>query len=72
MVQWIVRSIPNDGHIELFLILASSSVCDTGHGMYYPVCGMVDMKDPLIRKNTHIVVTAGFLSHSLSGSLPYV
>ena len=47
--------------------------CNKGHGMCYPVCGMVHIKEPLllIRKSNH-VATAGFLSHYLSGPLLYV
>ena len=47
--------------------------CNKGHYMYYPVCGMVHIKEPLllIRKSSH-VVAAGFLSHYLNGSLPYI
>ena len=40
--------------------------CNKGCGMYYPLCGMVDIKDPLLLK-AHVVVAAGFLSCFLSG-----
>ena len=41
--------------------------------MCYPVCGMVHIKEPLllIERVAH-VAAAGFLSHYLSGHLPYV
>ena len=41
--------------------------------MCYPVCGMVHIKEALllIGKSSH-VAAAGFLSHYLSGPLPYV
>ena len=38
MVQWIVRSIPYDGQIELFLILARSSQCVTQRSWYVLSC----------------------------------
>ena len=48
--------------------------CNKGHGMCYPVCGMMHIKEPLllIGKSGNEVVAAGFLSHYLSGPLPYV
>ena len=48
--------------------------CNKGHGMCYPVYGVVHIKDPLLlfRKRAHVVVAASFLSHYLSGPLPYV
>ena len=50
MKQWVVGSIPHGGPIELF---SHSSWCYTtcvtkGHGMCYPVCGMVHIKYPLL------------------------
>ena len=47
--------------------------CNKGRGMYYPVCGMLHIKEPLllIGKSSH-VAAADFLSHYLSGPLPYV
>ena len=44
--------------------------CNKGCDMCYPVCGMVHNKEPLERV-AH-VVAAGFLSHYLSGTFPYV
>ena len=40
MVQWVVGSILHGGTIELFLVPAS--------GIYYPVCGMMHIKEPLL------------------------
>ena len=47
--------------------------CNKGRGMCYPVCGMIHIKDLLllIGRVAH-VAGAGFLSHYLSGPLPYV
>ena len=44
--------------------------CNKGHGMCYPVCGMVHIKEPLllIERVAH-VAAAGFLSHFLNGPL---
>ena len=44
-----------------------------GRGMYYPVCGMMHIKEPLllIGKSSPFAA-AGFLSRYLSGTLPYV
>ena len=37
------------GHIELFLVAAMlHNWCNKGHGMCYPVCGMVHIKEPLL------------------------
>ena len=49
MVRWVVGSILHGGPIELFLVPASAhDWCNKGHGMCYPVCGMVHMKEPLL------------------------
>ena len=44
--------------------------CNKSHGMCYPVCGMMDIKEPLllIRKSSSLDI----LSCYLSGPLPYV
>ena len=55
MVLWVVRSIPHSGPNEPFLIPAvHHDRCTKGHGMCYPVCGMVHIKEPLllIRKSS--------------------
>ena len=48
--------------------------CNKSCGMCYPVCEMVHIKEPLllIEKSSHVVAAAGFLSHYLSGPLPYI
>ena len=47
--------------------------CKKGHGMCYPVCGIVHIKEPLLLiENVAHVVAVGFLSQYLSGPLPYV
>ena len=43
--------------------------CNKGHGMCYPVCWMVHIKES--ERVAH-VVPAGFLSCYLNGPLPYV
>ena len=42
----------------------------TGHGMYYPVCGMMHIKEPLllIKKNSSCSGSSRF-PHYLSGPL---
>ena len=45
--------------------------CNKGCGIYYPVCGMVHIKEPLLLiGNVAYVAAAGFLSRYLSGPLP--
>ena len=43
--------------------------CNKGHGMYYPVCGIMHIKES--ERVAH-VATAGFISHYLNGPSPYV
>ena len=44
--------------------------CNKGHGMYYSVCGMMHIKEPLLLiEKEYNVVAAGFLSHYLSDPL---
>ena len=45
--------------------------CNKGSGMYYPVCGMMHIKQTLllIGKKVAYVAAAGFLSRYLSGPL---
>ena len=43
--------------------------------VYYPVCGMMHIKEPLLligKSSLCDVATAGFLSHYQNGPLPYV
>ena len=44
MVRWVVGSILHGGPIELFL----HDCCNKGRGMCYPVCEMVNIKEPLL------------------------
>ena len=43
--------------------------CNKGRGMYYPVRGMMHIKEPLLLIGKSICVATGFLSR---GPLPYV
>ena len=43
MVRWVVGSISHSGPTERFL-----DWCNKGRGMYYPLCGIVHIKDPLL------------------------
>ena len=55
MVQWIVGSILHGGPIEqLFFQPVHHDWFNKCHGMYYPVCGMVHIKEHLllIRKSS--------------------
>ena len=40
--------------------------CKKGHGMYYPVCRMVHIKEPLL------LIGRSSPSHYFNGTLPYV
>ena len=66
----VVGSILHGGPTELFL----HERCNKGCGMCYPVCGMVNVKDPLllIGKSSQCSGEEDFLSRYLSGPLPYV
>ena len=56
-VQRVIRSIPHGGHIQLFLVPVLHNWCNKGGFMYYPICGMVHIKDLLlIKRITHLVV----------------
>ena len=47
--------------------------CNKGRGMYYPVCGMMHIKEPLLLiEKVAIVAAAGFLSRYLNGPLPHI
>ena len=73
MVRRVVRLILHGEPIELFIVPVFHDWCNKGCGMCNPVCGMVHIKELLllIRKSSY-VVAAGFLSHYLCGTLPYV
>ena len=64
MVQWVVRSILHGGPIELFSFQpVLHDCCNKGRGMYYPVCGMVHIKESLllIGKSSPCISGSGFL-----------
>ena len=49
MVRWVVGSILHGGPIELNLVPTSApDWCNKDHGMYYPVCAMMHLKEPLL------------------------
>ena len=49
MVQWVVGSILHGGPTELFLFQpVLHDWCNKRCGMFYPVCGMVHIKEPLL------------------------
>ena len=70
MVRWVVRSILSCEPIEVFLVPACAY--NKGRGMYYPVCGMVHIKEPLliIGKSNLCSGGSGFPPPSLSLSGP--
>ena len=49
MVQWVVGSIHEWDPLSYFLLQAMiHKWYNKGHGMYYPVCGMLYIKEPLL------------------------
>ena len=66
MVQWVIGSIFHG--VDPLSYFSFQPVlhdwCNKGRDMYYPVCGMVHIKEPLllIGKSTY-VAASGFLSH---------
>ena len=47
--------------------------CNKGRGMYYPVCGMMHIEEPLLLiEKSSLCGGSGFISYYLSGPLPYV
>ena len=58
MVRWVVGSFP----IELFLVPASAP----RHGMCYPVCEMVHIKEPLLLIGKSSLCDGGGFPFSLS------
>ena len=49
MVQWIVRLMPHGDATEVVTFQSvRHNWCNRGHGMWYPVCGIVHVKDPLL------------------------
>ena len=47
MMRWDVGSILHGGPIELFLPVLHDW-CNKGRGMYYPICGMMHIKETLL------------------------
>ena len=61
----------NAGHFSFQPVLHDWR--NKGRGMYYPVCGMMHIKEPCCySERVAYVAAAGFLSRYLSGPLPYV
>ena len=62
------------GPIELFLVpTVLHDWCNKGRGMYYPVCGMMHIKEPLLLIGKHSLCgSSRFPLSYLSGPLPYV
>ena len=75
MVRWVVGSILHG--VDPLSYFSFQAVlhdwCNKGRGMCYPVCGMVHIKEPLLlNERVTRVAAASFLSHYLSGPLPYI
>ena len=75
MVRWVVGSILHG--VDPLSYFSFQPVLhdwfNKGRGMYYPVCGMMHIKEPLLlSERVAYVAAAGFLSRYLSGLLPYV
>ena len=71
IVQCVVRSIPCSGPIELYSFPSVlHNWCNKGRVMYYSVCGMVHIKEPLLanQRVAHVVVEVHLLLPS--GPLP--
>ena len=69
MVRWVVELILHGvdplSYFSLQPVL--HDWCNKGHGICYPVCGMMHIKEPLL------LIDSGFpLSRYLNGPLPYV
>ena len=67
MVRWVVGSILHE--VDPLSYFSFQPVlhdwCNKGRGMYYPVCGMVHIKEPLLLMLN--VAAAGFISHYQNG-----
>ena len=76
MVRWvagaILRGVDLLNYFSFQLVL--HDWCNKGHGMCYPVCGMVHIKEPLllIGKSSLCGGSRFTLSRYLNGPLPYV
>ena len=73
MVRWVVGSILHG--VDPLSYFSFQPVlhdwCNKGRGMYYPVCGMVHIKEPLPIRVAY-VAAVGFFSHYQNGPSPYV
>ena len=75
MVRWVVGSILHGVHPLSYFSFQPvlHDWYNKGCGMYYPVCGMMHINEPLLlMERAAYVAAAGFLSRYLSGPLPYV
>ena len=75
MVRGVVRSILH--RVDPLCYFSFQPVfhdwCDKGRGMYYPVCGMMHIKEPLLLiGKSSLCGGSGFPRRYLSGPLPYV
>ena len=75
MVRCVVRSILHG--MDLLSYFSFLPVfhdwCNKGRGMYYPDCGMMHIKEPLLLiGKSSLCGGSGFLSRYLSGPLPSV
>ena len=75
MVRWVVGSILHG--VDPLSYFSFQPVlhdwCNKGRGMYYPVCGMMHIKEPLLLiGKSSLCGGSRFPLSYLSGSLPYV
>ena len=67
MVQWVVGSIPHGGPIQVNVLQ-----CNKGCGMCCPIRDGAYIPWCQLERVAHVVAAVGFLSHYLSGPLPYI
>ena len=49
IIEWFLQIDPHGAPIELFLLPpVLHNWCNKDHSIYYPVCGMVHIKEPLL------------------------
>ena len=68
--SWCDRSSDRSFMVDPFNHFLLHDWCNKGHGMCYPACRMMHIKEPL--EIVAHVAAAGFLPRYLSGPLPYV
>ena len=67
MVRWVVGSILLDGPMRYFSFHpALHDWCNKGRGMFYPVCGMMHIKEPLRLNGNYSLCGGSGFSLSLS------